>query len=104
MYLYVCSLFLVTLELHKNIGSNLGMLTAINFGIVLVIVFLITALCIVGNKIDLPKDMRKVSTEKGREYANSLGALFAETSAARDVGKGNYTHVHTRTHSLTLLM
>ncbi|XP_065885932.1 uncharacterized protein [Dysidea avara] len=54
-------------ELHKNIGSNL-------------------ALCIVGNKIDLPKDMRKVSTEKGREYANSLGALFAETSAARDVG------------------
>ena len=80
--------FLVTLELHKNIGTNLGMLIIPSFGIILIIVSFVTiALCIVGNKTDLPKDLRKVPTEKGREYAKSLGALFAETSAARDVGK-----------------
>ena len=33
--------------------------------------------------------MRKVPTVKRREYANSLGALFAETSAAHDVGIRN---------------
>ena len=48
---------------------------------------LITALCVVGNKTDLPKELRKVSAEKGREYAKSLNALFAEASAAHDIGK-----------------
>jgi len=79
------------------------MLIIPSFGIALIIVSLVTiALCIVGNKTDLPKDLRKVPTEKGREYAKSLGALFAETSAARDVGKEKHTHAcmcaHTRTH------
>ena len=50
----------------------------------------ITALCVVGNKTDLPKELRKVSAEKGREYAKSLNSLFAETSAAHDIGKSAY--------------
>ena len=48
---------------------------------------LVTALCVVGNKSDLPKELRKVSAQKGREYAKSLNSLFAETSAAHDQGK-----------------
>lgn len=47
---------------------------------------LIAALCVVGNKIDLPKELRAVSTERGKDFARSLNALFAETSAAHDIG------------------
>lgn len=39
-----------------------------------------------GNKTDLPKELRQVPTEKGKEYARSLNSLFAETSAAQDTG------------------
>jgi len=46
-------------------------------------------LCVVGNKIDL-EEKRKIPTEKGKEYANSLGALFVETSAAQDKGEELY--------------
>ena len=35
---------------------------------------------IVGNKIDLLEDI-KVSTDKGKEYAEEIGAAFLETSA-----------------------
>ena len=46
----------------------------------------IAALCVVGNKIDLPKELRAVSTEHGKDFARSLNAVFAETSAAHDIG------------------
>eukprot|EP00053_Salpingoeca_punica_P007159 m.66033 g.66033 ORF g.66033 m.66033 type:complete len:206 (-) comp14028_c0_seq2:206-823(-) len=42
-------------------------------------------LCLIGNKIDLPSD-RAVTSEKGREFAESINALFYETSAKTDVG------------------
>ena len=51
------------------------------------------ALCVVGNKTDLPKELRKVSTEKGKEFAKSLNSLFAETSAAHDTGISNCVSV-----------
>lgn len=78
----------MTLELHRNIGTDIGMVViCIHYLYCFIVACLLVALCIVGNKTDLPKDLRKVPTEKGRDYANSLGALFAETSAARDVGR-----------------
>ena len=64
---------------------------------------LITALCVVGNKTDLPKELRKVSAEKGREYAKSLNALFAETSAAHDIGKSVCVSVHVRVYVYMLV-
>ena len=51
------------------------------------ILIVIIALCVVGNKTDLPKELRAVSVEKGKEFAKSLNALFAETSAAHDIGE-----------------
>lgn len=46
---------------------------------------LVTALCIVGNKIDL-QDGIKVSTKEGQELANSLNAAFVESSAKQNIG------------------
>lgn len=43
------------------------------------------ALSVVGNKSDL-EDKREVSTEKGEEFAYSLGASFTEASAATNTG------------------
>lgn len=65
-------------ELYRTIGTDI-------------------ALCVVGNKTDLPKELRKVSTEKGKEFAKSLNSLFAETSAAHDTGiKEMFTQVAMR--------
>ena len=50
------------------------------------ILIFVTALCVVGNKVDLPKELRAVSTERGKDFARSLNAQFAETSAAHDIG------------------
>ena len=47
------------------------------------------ALSIIGNKSDL-EDKREVSTEKGEEFAYSLGASFSETSAANNIGMWNF--------------
>ena len=50
-------------------------------------------MCVVGNKTDLPKELRAVSVEKGKEFAKSLNALFAETSAAHDIGESECVSV-----------
>ena len=47
---------------------------------------MVTALCIVGNKIDL-QDKVKVSTERGQRLANSFNAAFTESSAKQNIGK-----------------
>lgn len=41
-------------------------------------------LAIAGNKCDL-EDLREVSTDKAKEYADDIGAIFAETSAVTAV-------------------
>lgn len=40
---------------------------------------------IVGNKIDLPANMRTVDREAGKKFAKQQRALFVETSAASNV-------------------
>lgn len=40
---------------------------------------------IVGNKIDLPADMRMVDRETGKKFAKQQQALFLETSAKSNV-------------------
>lgn len=47
---------------------------------------MVTALCVVGNKIDLQTDV-KVRSEKGLKLANSFNAAFVESSAKQDIGK-----------------
>ena len=42
-------------------------------------------LCLVGNKCDLV-DGRQVQTEEAQEYADSIDALFFETSALKNTG------------------
>jgi GTPase SAR1 family protein len=44
------------------------------------------AMSVVGNKTDLSPDHRVVPTDKGVEFAHSLGAMFTETSAADNTG------------------
>ncbi|XP_030760219.1 ras-related protein RABF2b [Sitophilus oryzae] len=44
-------------------------------------------LCVVGNKIDL-SSKRKVSRDEALQYANSIGALYHESSAKTDQGVG----------------
>ena len=77
-------------ELYRNIGTDIGkwITTFVVFRYCFIIhcLILITALCVVGNKTDLPKELRKVPAEKGKEYAKSLNSLFAESSAAHDIG------------------
>jgi len=46
----------------------------------------VTALCVVGNKIDLQNDI-KIPTEKGQRLATSFNAAFVESSAKQDIGK-----------------
>lgn len=43
-------------------------------------------MCIIGNKSDM-EDRREIKTAAGREYAESVGALFVETSAMTNKGK-----------------
>lgn len=40
---------------------------------------------IVGNKIDLPQNMRTVDREAGKKFAKQQRALFVETSAANNI-------------------
>lgn len=40
---------------------------------------------IVGNKIDLPAQMRTVDREVGKKFAKQQRALFVETSAANNI-------------------
>lgn len=49
--------------------------------------FLFVAMSVVGNKCDLSLYQRAVATDRGVEFAHSLGAMFTETSAADNVGK-----------------
>lgn len=43
-------------------------------------------MCLVGNKNDL-EESRQVNVKDAQEYADSIGALFHETSALKNVGK-----------------
>lgn len=43
-------------------------------------------MCLVGNKNDL-EESREVNVKDAQEYADSIGALFHETSALKNVGK-----------------
>ncbi|XP_061185445.1 ras-related protein Rab-31-like [Saccostrea echinata] len=42
-------------------------------------------MCLVGNKNDL-EESRQVNTKEAQEYAESIGALFHETSALKNIG------------------
>ncbi|KAK3096302.1 hypothetical protein FSP39_025485 [Pinctada imbricata] len=42
-------------------------------------------MCLIGNKCDL-SDNREVSVKEAQEYAESIGALFHETSALKNIG------------------
>lgn len=54
-------------------------------------------MCLLGNKSDLESG-RKVSTADASEYANSIDALFFETSALKNTGEHIWwemlKHVH----------
>ena len=43
-------------------------------------------MCLVGNKSDL-EESRQVNVKDAQEYADSIGALFHETSALKNIGK-----------------
>ena len=43
-------------------------------------------MCLVGNKSDL-EESRQVNVKEAQEYADSIGALFHETSALKNIGK-----------------
>ncbi|KAI6657920.1 Ras-related protein Rab-22A-like [Oopsacas minuta] len=43
------------------------------------------AMCLIGNKSDLDEH-RQVTTEEGKEYADSINAIFVETSAKENTG------------------
>ncbi|KAI8060042.1 P-loop containing nucleoside triphosphate hydrolase protein [Gongronella butleri] len=42
-------------------------------------------LMVLGNKVDCPDDERQVTEKEGQDFALSVGALFAEVSAKKDI-------------------
>ena len=51
-------------------------------------------LCLIGNKCDL-EEHRQVTTEEGRSYAESINAIFVETSAKENTGRINQYSINT---------
>lgn len=49
-------------------------------------VYCFSVTCLVGNKCDLV-DGRQVETSAAQDYADSIDALFFETSALKNTGK-----------------
>ena len=54
------------------------------------------SLCLIGNKCDL-EEHRQVTTEEGKSYAESINAIFIETSAKENTGRvttSSYTLIY----------
>ena len=56
-------------------------------------VYIIIALCVVGNKTDL-SDQREVSRERGEDFAHQIGAMYTETSASENTGNIIYNYIY----------